>query len=79
MASKYTSSHSLPIHSAPAPINVRCYSNSDGILQRSEMTLCANNDIPHSEMLAKSHDKWAQLVVESPQCRAITRNYFMLR
>jgi len=28
---------------ASMPTNVRCYSNSDRILRRSEMTLCANS------------------------------------
>ena len=28
--------HSRPMHSAPVPINVRCYSNSDMIVRRSE-------------------------------------------
>jgi hypothetical protein len=31
--------HSRPMHSVPAPINVRCYSNSDIIVRRSEVTL----------------------------------------
>jgi hypothetical protein len=31
--------HSRPMHSAPVPINVRCYSNSDMIVRRSEVTL----------------------------------------
>jgi hypothetical protein len=35
--------HSLPIYSAPVPMNVRSYSNSDRILRRSEMTLSANS------------------------------------
>jgi len=34
--------HSRPMHSAPVPINVRCYSNSDMILRRREVTLGAN-------------------------------------
>jgi hypothetical protein len=33
--------HSRPMHSAPAPINVRYYSNSDMIVRRSEATLRA--------------------------------------
>ena len=33
--------HSRPRHSAPQSTVVRCYSNSDRILRRSEMTLCA--------------------------------------
>ena len=34
--------HSRPMHSVPVPINVRCYSNSDIIVWRSEVTLRAN-------------------------------------
>ena len=34
--------HSRPSHLTPMPINVRCCSNSDQILRRSEMTQCAN-------------------------------------
>jgi len=30
------------MHSAPVPINVRCYSNSDMIVRRSEVTLRAD-------------------------------------
>ena len=30
------------MHSVPVPINVRCYSNSDIIVRRSEVTLRAN-------------------------------------
>jgi hypothetical protein len=33
------------MHSAPVPINVRCYSNSDIIVRRSEVTLRAMNDL----------------------------------
>jgi hypothetical protein len=33
--------HSQPMHSVPMPINVRCYSNSDVIVRRSEVTLRA--------------------------------------
>ena len=35
--------HSRPMHSAPVPINVRCYSNSDMIVRRSEVTLRAKS------------------------------------
>jgi hypothetical protein len=34
--------HSRPSHSAQVPNNVRYASNSDRILRRSEMTLCAD-------------------------------------
>ena len=34
--------HSRPMHSVAVPINVRCYSNSDIILRRSEVTLRAD-------------------------------------
>jgi hypothetical protein len=30
--------HSRPMHSVPVPINVRCYSNSDIIVRRREVT-----------------------------------------
>jgi hypothetical protein len=33
------------MHSGPVPINVRCYSNSDIIVRRSEVTLRANSVI----------------------------------
>jgi hypothetical protein len=33
--------HSRPMHSVSVPINVRCYSNSDIIVRRSEVTLRA--------------------------------------
>jgi hypothetical protein len=36
--------HSRPTYSVPVPINVRCYSNSDIIVRRSEVTLRANFD-----------------------------------
>jgi len=32
------------MHSVPVPINVRCYSNSDIIVRRSEVTLRATSD-----------------------------------
>jgi len=35
--------HSRPMHSVPVPINVRCYSNSDIIVRRSEVTLRADS------------------------------------
>ena len=33
------SGHSRSMHSLPVPINVRCYSDSDMIVRRSEVTL----------------------------------------
>jgi hypothetical protein len=33
--------HSRPMHSVPVPIDVRCYSNSDIVVWRSEVTLRA--------------------------------------
>jgi len=33
------------MHSVPVPINVRCYSNSDIIVRRSEVTLRARSDV----------------------------------
>ena len=35
------SGHSRPMHSVAVPINVRCYSNSEIIIRRSEVTLRA--------------------------------------
>src|SRR6516162_11581315 len=40
---KVETGHSLPIYSAPVPINVRCCSDSDIIIWRSEVTLSAKN------------------------------------
>jgi hypothetical protein len=37
--------HSRPMHSVPLPINVRCYSNSDMIVRRSEVTRRASNGL----------------------------------
>jgi hypothetical protein len=34
--------HSRPTHSVPVPINVRCYSDSDIIVRRTEATLRAD-------------------------------------
>jgi hypothetical protein len=39
--------HSRPMHSVSVPINVRCYSNSDIIVRRSEVTLRANRVVSH--------------------------------
>ena len=41
MAAASEMGHSRPMHSAPVPINVRCYPDSDMIVRRSEMTLWA--------------------------------------
>jgi hypothetical protein len=35
------------MRSVPVPINVRCYSNSDIIVRRSEVTLRAKNGLMH--------------------------------
>ena len=47
-----------PMHSVPVPINVRCYSNSDMIVRRSEVTLRAINThrraITHVRFLPKA-------------------------
>ena len=37
--------HSRPMHLVPVPINVRCYSNSNPIVRRSELTLRARNGL----------------------------------
>jgi hypothetical protein len=39
--------HSRPMHLVPVPINVRCYSNSNPIVRRSEVTLRANKRLMH--------------------------------
>jgi hypothetical protein len=36
--------HSRPMHSVPVPINVRCFSHSDIIVRRSEVTRRAISD-----------------------------------
>jgi hypothetical protein len=53
--------HSRPMYSVPVPINVRCYTNSDIIVRRSEVTLmgqqqthalqheCIHKDMPRDE------------------------------
>jgi len=44
--------HSRPMHSVPVPINVRCYSNIDVIVLRSEVTLraiCRHQPIADAE------------------------------
>ena len=43
----HSQGHSRPMHSVPVPINVRCYSNSDIIVRRSEMTLWASFGLMH--------------------------------
>jgi hypothetical protein len=52
--------HSRPMHSVPVPINVRCYSNSDIIVRRREMTLRADAvekvGLPGGVMLFGSFD-----------------------
>ncbi len=37
--------HSRPTHSVPVPINVRCYSDSDITVRRSEVTVRANSEL----------------------------------
>ena len=53
--------HSRPMHSAPVPINVRCYSNSDMIVRRSEVTLRAI-----TETHALQHDRTVKRVADPP-------------
>jgi hypothetical protein len=48
--------HSRPSHSAPVPTNVRCYSKSDRILRRSEMTLCAISGLNAPQQTASLFD-----------------------
>ncbi len=52
--------HSRPMHSGPMPINVRCYSNSDIIVRRSEVTLTA----------ATRHLTWTRINVTDIGCTA---------
>jgi hypothetical protein len=55
--------HSRPMHSVPVPINVRCYSNSDIIVRRSEVTLRAIFRLMHckSQPHAKRLSIWVFL------------------
>jgi hypothetical protein len=46
--------HSRPMHSVPVPINVRCYSNSDIIVRRSEVTPRAKNRLMHRNKIGKT-------------------------
>ena len=46
--------HSRPMHSVPVPINVRCYSNSDIIVRRSEVTLRARKRLMHCNMMGEA-------------------------
>jgi hypothetical protein len=39
------------MHSVPVPINVRCYSNSDIIVRRSEVTRWANRGLTQRNMI----------------------------
>ena len=48
--------HSRPMHSTPAPINVRCYSNSDMIVRRSEATLRARKRLMHRSKMHSPFD-----------------------
>jgi hypothetical protein len=50
------------MHSVPVPINVRCYSNSDIIVRRSEVTLRATTGLMHRNMIgAKSKNRLGAL------------------
>ncbi len=40
------------MHSVPVPINVRCYSNSDTIVRRSEVTLRAKTGLMQCSIYA---------------------------
>ena len=48
--------HSRPMHSVPVPINVRCYSNSDIIVRRSEVTLRAKKRLALRHVPAVHHE-----------------------
>jgi hypothetical protein len=47
------------MHSVPAPINVRCYSNSDIIVRRSEVTLRAINGLMQRLKQRRQKDRLA--------------------
>src|ERR1700691_3117854 len=57
--------HSRPMHSVPVPINVRCYTDSDIIVRRSEVTLRANRVILHRR-------KTASLFAAGPPWKSVT-------
>jgi hypothetical protein len=65
--------HSLPMHSAPVPKNVRCYPNSGQILQRSEMTRCAISDQRTAANGISTRLSRRQFVENEggPRCRAL--------
>jgi hypothetical protein len=42
------------MHSVPVPITVRCYSNSDIIVRRSEVTLSAISGLTHCNMIGET-------------------------
>ena len=48
--------HSRPMHLVPVPINVRCYSNSNPIVRRSEVTLRAMSGFMHRSKTAHLFD-----------------------
>jgi hypothetical protein len=58
--------HSRPMHSVPVSINVRCCTNGDIIVRRSEVTRRANSNIAPSPSVRD----WRSLVVEPPAERA---------
>jgi hypothetical protein len=49
--------HSRPMHSVPVPINVRCYSNSDLIVRRSEVTLSAISGLMHCNRIGETQQE----------------------
>ena len=65
--------HSRPMHSVPVPINVRCYSNSDIIVRRSEVTLRANcgSSMPGLPSSASHHEQSLAFQAQWPTCRIV--------
>src|ERR1035437_6249730 len=60
----------LPIHSAPVQTNVRCSSNSDRFLRRSEMTLSANSG--HHRRSTNAASEWLKADCElCPELRTL--------
>ena len=52
--------HSRPMHLVPVPINVRCYSNSNPIVRRSEVTLRARKRHVSGSKLTTETTLWIE-------------------
>jgi hypothetical protein len=67
--------HSRPIHSVPVPINVRCYSNSDMIVRRSEVTL--RGTMRHMQCSDRTHSMGLDSTAAAcPSTRSETKQTF---